>query len=136
MNKQKITVDNTASQSTVLFEFILAYLKNNEISADIFDDLRLVVEETFINISRYAYPPDVTKNVDIEIEHSTDSVNITFIDTGYEFNPLTDNTKPIDTENYCEGGMGIHLITSLTDEQSYKRVEQHNVFTVTKHYTK
>ncbi len=136
MNKQKITVDNTASQSAVLFEFILAYLKNNEISADIFDDLRLVVEETFINISRYAYPPDVTKNVDIEIEHSTDSVNITFIDTGYEFNPLTDNTKHMDTENYCEGGMGIQLITSLSDAQRYKRVEQHNVFTVTKHYTK
>jgi len=135
MNKQKTTLSNASSENTVLSEFLLAYIDENNIPTEIIDDLRLVAEETFINICQYAYPCDVTQNIDIEIDHTHDSISITFTDTGFQFNPLTDNTKPMDTENYCDGGMGIHIIRSLTDEQRYKRVEQHNVFTVTKHYT-
>ena len=33
-----------------------------------------------------------------------------------------------------EGGMGIVLVKSLTDEQNYRRDGDHNVFTVTKNY--
>ena len=63
-------------------------------------------------------------------------LDITFIDNGIAFDPLNDSNKSMDQDNLDEGGMGIHIIRSLTDEQRYERIEQRNVFTLTKHYTR
>jgi anti-sigma regulatory factor (Ser/Thr protein kinase) len=48
---------------------------------------------------------------------------------------LTDCSSNLDTNDHCNGGMGIPLIKSLTDKQKYIRIDKRNVFTVTKHYT-
>lgn len=133
MPEQVITLKNLATESAKLSDSLHQYIHANDIDPDILDDLRLTVEEIFINIISYAYPTDKTYDVTIEFSHAANSLNITFTDSGPEFNPLTCCTT---SDDPCNGGMGIPLIKSLTDEQSYKRVKQHNVFTVTKHYTK
>jgi len=132
---QKIIVSNDTAENKVLFGFLEEYISANNISAEILDDLKLVVEETFVNISNYAYPPDKTGDVSFELGHSTNTLYITFTDTGHAFNPLSDCTASVETDDHCEGGMGIHIIKSLTDQQEYNRIEKRNVFTITKHYT-
>lgn len=136
LHKQTFSVQNTASECSNLAELLAAFIKVNKIPGEISSDLRLALEEAFINIVDYAYPRDEDHCITIEFNNCADSISITFIDSGIAFDPLTDCDTNINTDDHCEGGMGIHLIKSLTDQQKYDRIKQHNVFTVTKHYTK
>ena len=134
-NKQTLCLQNKVSESGKLSEFFTEFIKSTPISDEIYNDLRLVLEEIFVNIASYAYA-DEDQSVTIELNNTADRISITFIDTGVAFNPLTDPAECDPADDHCEGGMGIQIITSLTDCQEYNRVEQSNVFTVTKHYTK
>lgn len=135
-SKQTIAVQNKISDYSKLSDFLDEYLNSNNIVGDIINDLRLVLEETFVNIASYAFSDNQPHTVTIAFNHTADAVSLTFSDAGYAFNPITDCNKNIKNENLCEGGMGIHIIMSLTDSQEYNRIGQRNVFTVTKHYTK
>lgn len=135
-NKQALTLQSSISDAGKLAEFLAEYVKKFGITDAIYQDLRLVVEETFINIASYAFVENSSQSVTIELSNNADEISITFTDTGIAFNPLTDATECKESDDHCEGGMGIQIITSLTDHQEYNRVGQSNVFTVTKHYTK
>ncbi len=143
MNKQtdrkKIIVSNSSADSETVSDFLREYIHSQNISEDILADLRLATEEIFINIVSYAYPPEKKpeeeQKVTLELSHSSSSIDVTFTDTGRAFNPLTDCTPSIESDDHCDGGMGIPLIKSLTDRQEYNRIKNRNVFTVTKHYT-
>ena len=136
LKKQGVTLLNKTSDAEKLSDFLASYIKTFEIPDETHNDLRLATEEIFINIVSYAHTNGELQPVTIEFNHTNKNISITFTDTGIEFNPLTDPRKYNDTEDHCEGGMGICLITSLTDLQEYNRVGQSNVFTVTKHYTR
>ena len=135
-NRQSITVKNNTSECDRLSAFLTDYESSNNIPDEIQHDLRLVLEEVFVNITNYAFPSGETHTVSIEISNTANAISITFIDDGIAFNPLIDCNNEIDADDHGEGGMGIYLIKSLTDQQEYSRIEQRNVFTVTKHYTK
>ena len=136
LNSQSISLLNKTSDSVALSDFLTGFVKKMSISDEIYNDLRLVAEEAFVNIASYAYTKKSEQPVIIELSSTTSEISITFTDTGIAFDPLTDPAECKDTDDHCEGGMGIHIITSLTDRQTYNRVGQSNVFTVTKHYTK
>lgn len=135
-SRQTISLLNVTSDLNKLSDFFTQYVKTFQIPDETHDDLRLVIEEIFVNIASYAFQKEVTQSITVELNNSAEAVNITFIDTGIAFNPLTDTTDYSATDDHCEGGMGIHIIKSLTDKQEYNRVGQSNVFSVTKHYTK
>ena len=135
LNRQSISLLNKTSDSVTLSDFLTEFVKKMNISDEIYNDLRLVVEEAFVNIASYAYTEKNEQPVIIELSNTSSEISITFTDTGIAFDPLTDPVDCKDTDDHCEGGMGIHIITSLTDHQEYHRVGQSNVFTVTKHYT-
>lgn len=140
LNRSIITVQNKPSNCARLPVFLADYLKANDIPDMVYHDLRLVIEETFINIINHAFSDNKKHSVSIELNNTGKTVNITFIDSGMAFNPLIDAStelkKNIKNNDHCEGGMGIHIIKSLTDQQEYRRINQRNVFTVTKRYTK
>lgn len=142
MNKQKhkqiIALQNRTSESSKLSDFLAEFISTNGIPDTIHNDLRLAAEEAFINIVNYAFPNKETHTISIEICSASNTVSITFIDSGIEFNPLLplNNNPDKDTKDFSEGGMGINLIKSLTDQQKYNRIKQRNVFTVTKNYSK
>ena len=145
MNKQKhkqqvISLQNKKSECSKLSGFLAKYISTNSIPDVIHHDLRLAAEEAFVNIVNYAFANKKSHTITIEISSTSNTVSITFIDSGIEFNPLLppgiNSDENIDTDDFCEGGMGIHLIKSLTDQQQYNRIKQRNVFTLTKHYTK
>jgi len=134
-NCQHITVQSQQTDAEKLFSFLIKYMSQYNIPAAIRDDLRLAIEETFTNIVSYAYLDKQAHDIHFELTHTSTSINITFTDSGKAFNPLTDGEQFNAENECCDGGMGIHLIKSLTDNQRYKRSNQTNVFTLTKHYT-
>ena len=133
---QSATLQNKTTECEKLTELLIDYTKSNGIPDDITNDLRLVTEEIFVNIINYAYESNDIQPITIDFSSNTDSISVTFTDTGIAFNPITDCDKYIEKDDHCEGGMGIHLIMSLSDHQEYSRIDQRNVFTVTKYYTK
>ena len=135
MNKT-ICINNNLSDIDLITAFLAEYTSAHKISDEIHNELRLVAEETFVNIVSYAFSNAEIHTIDIELYCNKSKISITFSDTGIAFNPLTDHQADLDHDDHSEGGMGIPLIKSLTDHQEYNRIEQRNVFTLTKHYTK
>jgi len=133
---RSIKLQNKKEGSIKLADFLHNCAITYKIPDSAYNDLRLVIEEVFVNITSYAYDKDGIQMITVDLNDIDDGVSITFTDTGAAFNPLSYTCDDIESADHSEGGMGINIIRSLTDQQQYDRVGQSNVFTVTKHYTK
>ncbi len=133
-SKQSISLRHRDCDSAKLHDFLSRHIPSDDISEDVQHDLRLVAEEIFSNIVNHADVSSEDNAITVELSHDSDAINIIFKDTGRAFNPVCDHENCIQDNDHAEGGMGIHLIKTLTDHQEYKRIGQQNVFIVTKHY--
>jgi sigma-B regulation protein RsbU (phosphoserine phosphatase) len=96
--------------------------------------LALVAEELVTNVDKYAQLPD-DGIIDITVKANAAQVCLEIRDKGFAFNPLQDARRATlgsDIESAEIGGLGVHLVTQLTDEQLYRRIKGHNVLRVTK----
>jgi len=100
-------------------------------------ELILIAEEVLTNIVKYAQlPPDSL--IDVTIEADSSRIILEFSDRGAAFNPLVEaHRSPLgaDIESAEIGGLGVHLITQLSDKQSYQHIEACNVLTLEKYLT-
>jgi anti-sigma regulatory factor (Ser/Thr protein kinase) len=135
-SRQILNIQNSLADCEKLHSFLITFAEVNDIPAETYHDLRLVVEEVFINIISYAYTDTKSHVIAVELNDTGETISITFTDSGIAFNPITDCDENSSKTDHCEGGMGIDIIKSLTDSRQYYRINQHNVFTVTKLYTK
>ncbi len=97
-------------------------------------ELVLVVEEIVSNVDKYArLAADAV--IFLQLEVSIHQVDIEVRDGGMEFNPLEQAQQAelgADIADTPIGGLGVHLITALTDRQSYRRQGGCNILRVTK----
>jgi sigma-B regulation protein RsbU (phosphoserine phosphatase) len=97
-------------------------------------ELTLVSEEILTNIHKYAELPAGTL-IEVSIGIDANHITLEFSDEGIAFNPFLDGHRAIlgeDIESAEIGGLGVHLITQLTDGQSYQRINGRNLLTVEK----
>lgn len=97
--------------------------------------IELVVEEIYVNIASYAYPPGTGKVwVGCDVSEDTMSVTLTFTDCGPEFDPLKspepDTGAPLEERSI--GGLGIFLVKRNVDGISYRRRDGYNILTIEK----
>lgn len=90
----------------------------------------LVAEEVLVNIVTHAYgdtPGDIAVSCCVEQR----GFCCTFADHGPPFNPLTLKRKPQegDIEQRVPGGVGLTLVTAMTDQCDYRRAENRNELT-------
>ena len=85
-------------------------------------DLRLALEEAFVNVVRYAWEGG-RHTVHLRLAREAGAVVAVLEDDGRPFNPLElppfDPNLPLQERR--EGGMGINMVRGLTDEQAYER---------------
>ena len=97
-------------------------------------ELVLVTEEVCTNIEKYGeVPPDSL--ITVSLTASSEAVAIEFASAGKAFNPLEDARRsPLgaDIDSAEIGGLGVHLITQLTDHQSYRHEGGYNILRVEK----
>lgn len=101
--------------------------------------LTLVVEELFVNICRYAYPPERVAGAGgeagkVAFELAAEGarakcLHLVIRDSGVPFDPLAINIRPdpqagLDARR--PGGLGIFLVRHLTERQWYRRVSGRN----------
>ena len=128
-----LRLGNTSGQCERLYDFLAEALAQLPVTEAFRHDLKLVAEELLSNIINHSYEKDAQGDIDIELLADAHTVRLTFSDAGKAFNPLDSEAAGM-SDDLSEGGMGLRLVESLTDEQSYARVGGRNVFTVIKHY--
>jgi sigma-B regulation protein RsbU (phosphoserine phosphatase) len=97
-------------------------------------DLRLVLEELVCNVRDHA-SIDSGQPLDISLERHRDYVCLVSAEPAPAYNPLREAKQAdlgTDTFNASVGGLGVHLITQLTDEQSYRRDSGRNILRLRK----
>ena len=97
--------------------------------------ISVAVEELFVNIAYYAYPPKTgDATIQMEIKGEPRYAEIRFIDSGIPYNPLEkqdpDVTKP--AEERPIGGLGIFMVKKSMDEMLYEYTDGKNIVTIRK----
>ncbi len=97
-------------------------------------DLTLALEEIFTNITRHAYEDREPHEIDLVIRKQGDWLTLRVADDGRPFDPSKAAPPDLDLppEKRAVGGLGIHLVKSLTDALEYRREDGRNVVTVKK----
>ena len=91
----------------------------------------LALEEVLANVIAYAFPAGGRHEIDVRIAHRDGRLHATVSDDGVAFNPLTRPTPDLlaPIEQRQVGGLGIHLLRTLTDTADYRRDGDRNVLT-------
>ena len=95
----------------------------------------VAVEELFVNIASYAYGPEGgTATILLESYDDPKRISITFIDSGWAYDPLQrpDPDLTLPAEKREIGGLGIYMVKKSMDDVRYERRGDENVLTITK----
>jgi len=101
-------------------------------------DLAVVTEEILTNIARYAWAGDGRGHCAVEVSAAVEAasvrVRLRTEDDGIAFDPTGAAAPDLEAslQDRSIGGLGIILIKTMTDTQTYRRVGARNVFEVTR----
>lgn len=130
----ELTVRAAVDKLGSVLDFVGGQLEDKSLNDKSIIQIKIAVEEIFVNIASYAYP-DGDGDVNIRIEFKNNSrVFITFTDSGVPFDPLgceePDITLAADERDI--GGLGILMIKKSMDLVEYRYVEGQNRLTLVK----
>lgn len=112
-------------------------MKKAECSARVIHEAKIVIDEIFSNIVRYAYK-EAKGPATIEFinNREQDSFSIRFTDEGVPYDPLSAPEPDItlSAEDRAIGGLGIFMVRKLTDDIKYSYENKKNILTITKKY--
>ena len=97
--------------------------------------LRLAIEEIFVNIASYAYSPaEGEAEIRCEVLEEPLRVMIQFLDGGRPFDPLAREDADTSEEALMsrEGGLGILLVKKTMDDVQYSYEGGKNILTIMK----
>ena len=97
--------------------------------------IRLAVEEIFVNIADYAYPSGGGEaELCCRLLPDPDRIRISFTDSGIPFDPLSREDADTSEEALLEreGGLGILLVKRTMDAAEYIRRDGKNILTIEK----
>ncbi len=96
---------------------------------DLIFKLHLILEELGLNAMTYGG----ASSVQVVISGEADTIKIEISDNGGAFDPLNEAPQPdvnAALEERSIGGLGIHLVRTLTDDLSYRRDGDRNHLTL------
>ena len=110
-------------------QFVLNAAHAAQLPQDRLAHLELIVEELFVNIALYAYPPESPGPVQLTCASpASGQLNVQLTDQGIPYNPLLapapDLESPI--HNRSSGGLGIFIIREWTNSIQYLRDKDTN----------
>lgn len=85
--------------------------------------LVLILEELFTNVYKYSTTKPQAGAINVVLKRAGEIILIDFADDGPPFNPLTLPKPRIDRQldDRPVGGLGIHIVRSMTRTASYER---------------
>jgi len=114
-------------------EDLAVVAKKWEIPPSEMGQIKLIIEEIFSNIIRFAYQDQKAHMVEIRLEKEEMTISIEITDDGIPFNPLEHrSTTFADPASMDSGGMGLTLIRTFSDAIRYARAGTLNRLTIVK----
>ncbi|MCR5501910.1 MAG: ATP-binding protein [Lachnospiraceae bacterium] len=134
---KEITLDAKKEKLGEVLDFIGSELDRISCPMKTRIQIEVAVEEIFINIATYAYPPEsgkVTVKLDLE-EDSTMCLTISFEDSGVPYDPLAkeDPDITLSAEERPIGGLGIFMVKKSMDDMDYEFRDGRNILTIRKY---
>lgn len=118
-----ITLVNHMDELPRLTDAVAAFVAEHGIRKDDGFELALVLEEIFANIVSYAFDEPGRHAIEIGLERRDGVVHVHVSDAGRPFDPR--DVPPPDLAADLElrpiGGLGVHLIRTLTEDLAYER---------------
>lgn len=115
--------------------FVQEQLEQYGCPSKVLMQVRLAVEEIFVNISSYAYAPETGPAVvRLEIRDDPMEVEITFMDRGVPYDPLQTEDPDVDIgiDQRQIGGLGIFLVKQTMDDVRYEYTQGRNILRIVK----
>jgi anti-sigma regulatory factor (Ser/Thr protein kinase) len=128
---RELSVEAITENLDAVLRFINEQIEYSSVKVQ--NQINVVVDEIFANISSYAYNPAVG-GVTVRIKADANDITIEFEDSGIPYNPLS-NAPPdvtLDGEQREIGGLGIHLVRNMMDSVGYRRDGNKNIMTIKK----
>ena len=134
MHEISVEIDNDISQIPKVGEALDRFSKANGLAPAMVQTFHIIFDELLNNIITYGYGDDERHVVEVNIELAGKQLSVTITDDGVPFDPLSqeapDTSLSIDEREI--GGLGIHLVKSMSDECSYERKSDKNVLSLIK----
>jgi two-component system, cell cycle response regulator DivK len=116
------------------------FCMQTNVDASVHQDLQVVLDEICANVFKHAYRPEQpgSLRLDMRLDRAATppTLDITLSDHGRPFNPLAKAAPDLSLtwDERPIGGLGIHLVQTLTDRQTYRHSEaEGNQLTLSKH---
>lgn len=116
-----------------ILDFVGSVLDANDCSPQADTQLRMALEEIYVNVTRYAYPSgDGWAEIRCGVDNGVATIEI--IDGGTPFDPLAkpDPDTLLSGEERQIGGLGIFMVKSMVDEVKYEYSDGCNRLTMRK----
>ena len=130
---KKLIIDALTENLDAVIAFVTEQLEAVACSMKAQMQIEVAVEELFVNIAHYAYAPD-TGSATIRTEITADTAEITFIDSGVQYDPLAkpDPDVSLPASERQIGGLGIFMVKKSMDDMRYEYRDRKNILTIVK----
>lgn len=132
---KELTIPAKTDRLDRVLEFIEAELSNTECTAKVKMQIKVAVEEIYVNIANYAYRPgEGNATIRCHIQDDPKHIEIQFVDSGTIYNPLEklDPDITLDADHRQIGGLGILMVKKMMDHISYRHEGGRNILTLKK----
>ena len=132
---QELVIEANVDKLEEVLDFVNGILEANEASMKAQVQIDIAVEELFVNIAHYAYAPEQgMATIQVTVLDAPKAVEISFVDTGKQYNPL-DKSDPditLSAEERQIGGLGIFMVKKSMNDMRYTYENGQNILTILK----
>ena len=132
---ERLSVPAKIESLRAVNSFVSSQLESRVCSKETMNQLRLAIEEIFVNIASYAYSPGIGEaEVHCEVLKDPLRVVIQFLDSGVPFDPVAQAEADTSEDALLErdGGLGILLVKGIMDDVQYTYENGKNILTILK----
>lgn len=134
---KELKVEATIENLSKVFTFLQESLDKCDVPPKIKRQIKLCVEEVYMNITHYAYNPETgeaTVGVDLVGGEDPKRIIISFADEGKPYDPLKREDPDVESglDDRPIGGLGIYLVKTTMDSIDYEYKDGQNLLTIEK----
>ena len=133
-NRLNISINNDISEVRKVSALAAGFYSRLHCGGEFVNELDLAIEETVVNIIKFAFESGSKHTIDISLVHKDGKITATIIDDGKSFDPVKASPSDLSLEinERPIGGLGIELVKKMTDVVEYARAGDFNRLTLIK----
>ena len=128
----RLFVRNNLAALPSLQDSVRDFLQGRALPTEVIYNVCLAVEEILTNTIKFGYPDTLPHEIAVDLTLAPGEVILVIEDDARAFDPQTapkpDLTLPV--EQRPIGGLGLHLVRSLSSRMTYRRQNDNNILEV------